>query len=292
MTSTAGNTLAWRPTAPRGAFVGQFRDFYTELASVRDRVMGGAAQASAQQTTEVTTALGPILAIDDEQEAETAEEEVPSETPPEALPIQNTLVVEAQQRLQALLEGQALDAGRRGGEYGVLFYRESQYVMAALADEVFVTTKWPGQEAWKQDLLETRLFGTYSAGQQFFQRLDKLLEGNERAHAELGLIYLLALSFGFRGKYRGADADHILDQYRRRLFSFVYRRQPGLLDSGRQLCAETYEHTLGEATGRLLPSPIRWFFIFGVTALIYLVAQHFVWDHLTNDLETLLNRVL
>ena len=46
--------------------------------------------------------------------------------------------------LLSLLERQALEASRSGGDFALEVYRRSQYAMAALADEVFLISTGPG----------------------------------------------------------------------------------------------------------------------------------------------------
>ena len=94
---------------------------------------------------------------------------------------------------------QALGAGRGGGEYGVQCYTARQECMAVLADEIFLNLNGPGRSAWKADRLETRLFGSYNAGDQFFKRLQNLLETGDQVRSELAIVYLLALSLQFGG---------------------------------------------------------------------------------------------
>src|SRR5947209_3942754 len=79
------------------------------------------------------------------------------------------------QRLVSLFERQEAQAWRYGGTYGAEFYKEAQYVMVALADEIFLNTQWEGQRFWVSNLLESKIFRTHVAGELFFQRLDRLL---------------------------------------------------------------------------------------------------------------------
>lgn len=189
-------------------------------------------------------------------------------------------------RLQSLLERQALESGRQGGEFGVIYYREAQYVMAVLADEMFLRMDWAGRAQWNRDLLETRLFGSYNAGDEFFRRLDRLLKDGERAQAELAAVYLLALAFGFKGRYRGSTHAARLADYRRRLYRDIYHRDPGLLAETTDLCPDAYAHTAAEAEPRLLPAPTRWFWVLGAVIVAYIALGHWLWDNTVEPLET------
>lgn len=197
-----------------------------------------------------------------------------------------------QQRLLALLEKQALDAARRGGEYGAGLYKEAQYVMVALADEIFLNAGWEGRDAWEANLLEEQLFGSYVAGEQFFQRLERLLKAGDAAHTGLALIYLMALSLGFSGKYRDRDDGGQLNFYRRQLFAFIFHRNPDLMNASRRICPEAYGHTLDQAEGKRFPHIGRWVALLVCMFIGYIVIAHGLWSRLTGEMATLVQQFL
>jgi type VI secretion system protein ImpK len=199
---------------------------------------------------------------------------------------------EAGARLATLLETQGLDAKRKGGDYGANYYREAQYIMAALADDIFLNLDWPGREPWKARLLEYRLFGTKVAGEQFYRKLEALLAERDPANAELAALYLLALSLGFRGKFRGDEEAAVLERYRRELFSFIYHRDPSLTEHGKELFPEAYAAVLGEGEPRRLPHMRKWFAILALVALVFLVISHGLWLDVSADLEGVLDKIL
>lgn len=186
--------------------------------------------------------------------------------------------------LLGILKQQAVESVRRGGEYGVSLYKEAQYVMAALADETFLYMEWEGKDVWKSHLLEFRLFGTHVAGELFFQRLDKLLKERDSAFTGMAAAYLLALSLGFRGKFRDKDDEGQLDYYRGQLFAFIYRKNPDLLNESRRFFPEAYAYTLEEGTGQKLPRISRWIGVIILIIIVYLVISHVLWLDLTNDM--------
>lgn len=195
-------------------------------------------------------------------------------------------------RLATLLETQALDAKRKGGDYGAAYYRDAQYIMAALADDIFLNLDWPGRESWKARLLEYRLFGSKVAGEQFYRKLEALLAERDPANAELAALYLLALSLGFRGRYRGEDEAAILERYRRELFSFIYRRDPDLAGQGKGLFPEAYAAVLGDSEPSRLPHMRQWLAILALAALVLLVVSHGLWLDASADLEAVLDKIL
>ena len=90
--------------------------------------------------------------------------------------------------------------------------------MAALADEALLRIEWPGRDVWTSCLIEESLFQSRVAGDLFFDRLDELLRTRDPARIELSSIYLLALSLGFEGRYRGTDSAPRMESYRAALY--------------------------------------------------------------------------
>lgn len=203
----------------------------------------------------------------------------------EAEALEGTAVRSVSQRLLELLERQARAAGRRGGEPGAAFYREAQYVMAALADEVFLNMDWAGKAAWESNLLETRLFGSHMAGELFFGRLDALLTDRDAVYRDVAAVYLMALCLGFQGKYRGTSRLDELDGYRKRLFAFVFKRQPSLLKGERRLFPQAYDHTARETSAPRLPHTGRWMVALAAVSLVYLLVSHGLWRDVTLPLR-------
>lgn len=196
------------------------------------------------------------------------------------------------QRLITLFERQEAHAWRFGGTYGAEFYKEAQYVMVALADEVFLNTEWEGRSYWVSNLLETKIFQTHAAGELFFQKLERLLLDRDPVYRDLGAVYLMALSLGFRGKYRGGadDAARLLE-YRRQLFEFVFRREPDLGEETRRLFPETYFHTIREEQKRRLPNPRAWVILLVAVVAAYVAITHAIWLNLTQELSDVNERI-
>lgn len=187
-------------------------------------------------------------------------------------------------RLQHLLEQLALDAGARAGDYGSTVFSEAQYVMAAVADEEFLTAEWTGREAWLGFLLERSLFKTQIAGEELFRRIDRLLLTRTGVSAELASVYFMALSAGFEGQFRGTNSP-TLQEYRRRLYRFIFRHEPAR-NSGAVL-PQPYEHIAAPARQTRLPLVQRWAMILAVVVLAYVIASQVVWRSVTQDLRAI-----
>lgn len=289
--SAPGASGAGLATGGTAAYIlDQFREFHNELMVLRATALRAGSARSGQglgafdgdgPTPPPFPGLGgdggpdmppPLPNLDDDD----AEDE--DDLGPTLDGKSGMLAEEALRRLQTLLEMQALEAGRRGGEYGVLYYKEAQYVMAALADEVFLTLDWPGRDAWRSDLLETRLFGSYDAGEKFYRRLETLLKTGDRIQSEIAVVYLMALTLGFRGRYGGGRHEDRILEYRRRLYYYIYRKRPDLADPSHRLSDQAYRHTSTVATSRMLPSPARWIWLLALVFVLYLFASHFVFQ--------------
>ncbi len=197
-----------------------------------------------------------------------------------------------QAKLIKILEEQVLESRRQGGEYGVDYYKKAQYAMAALADEVFLTMSWTGRELWKSSLLEFKFFGTHVAGEMLFEKIEELLKDRDPAHIEIAAIYLMALSMGFRGKFKDKDDAGMLDYYRSQLFAFIFKRNTDLSSESKRLFPETYNYTLDTSEGKRLPYLNKWIGVIALIVLLFLVGSHAVWDHQTRDLVNIAEEII
>ncbi len=187
-------------------------------------------------------------------------------------------------RLQHSLEQLAVEAGTRGGDYGASLFSDAEYVMAAVADEIFLTTDWPGRDAWLGMLLERAMFHTQIAGEEIFRRIDRLLLNRTGVNAELAAIYFMALSLGFEGQYRGTDPV-TLRSYRQRLYRFIFQRDVSRVTG--VLVGQPYEHIAPAARPTRLPLVQRWAMILGVAIASYLVVSHIIWRTTTADIRVI-----
>jgi type VI secretion system protein ImpK len=188
--------------------------------------------------------------------------------------------------LVTLFQRQAITAWKNGGSYGAEFYKEAQYVMVVLADEIFLHMEWEGQRAWVSNLLETKILRTHAAGQIFFEKLDRLLQEQNPIYRDLAAVYLMALSLGFKGKYYGMDDRGKLARYREQLFTFFCGREPDLNDETRYLFPEAYYHNVRGEAQRKLTDPRRWIVVLCLVIVVYLAATQALWVQFTQELNT------
>ena len=243
----------------------QFREFYREIVRLRKAV---------EQTADVGFAHPVAMAAS----AATGMSGTMSWAPSAVQPVW--------QQLLAILERQALEAGQTGGSFGFEIYREAQYLMAALADEIFLNTQWEGRNTWP--LLESRLFQTHYAGEVIFQKLDRILQRRDPFYIDLATVYFLVLSLGFQGRYRGAEDRTALEVYRRQLFVTIHRRNPRLFTASTPLFPEAYDHTLEKVAARKLPDQKNWLWLVGAIFVLWLVVSHLTWTSLSAEIDCLI----
>lgn len=162
----------------------------------------------------------------------------------------------ASERLAHLLEQQAAWARAALDSRGFEIYREAQYVMAALADDLLLHSN--GAVPSFRESLEQHFFRASSAGEIFFQKLEVLLQGQEPEHIELARLYFLAICLGFQGKYRNTGDLGALATYRQRLFTMIFSDPPTLTRNDAPLVKLAPVETVAQENMRLLPHPQIW----------------------------------
>jgi type VI secretion system protein ImpK len=240
-----------------GVLAPAFRDFYTCLSD-----------------------LGAEIEVDPWHSSSRA-----GDTPEARAAAQEQAAARVRNRLRSFLQSQAADLGRRLGTDGESKLDDAQYVMASLADEVFLNLDWEGREFWAHNLLETHMFGSHVAGERVFERAEALLGEGDELDDDLALVYLSAISLGFLGKFRGAADTRPLQHLRRRLLSTVMRGASALGDDLDPLVPQAMEHTLAANESLRLPPVRRWATVLVVMIVAYLFVAHWVWVDLSAGLR-------
>lgn len=235
----------------------QFREFYQELTRQKD------------------LATGRLLEL-----AGNGAAGADGETPPEN-DVWNSLL-----RLLSTLEKRAI---RSGGAFAHDVYLEAQFVMASLADEIFLNEDWQGRRSWL--LLESRLFRSHAAGEEFFDRLDRLLKKRDPVYTDLAAVYFCALSLGFQGKYRDNDPHGALQHYKRELFALIFRQRPALRDPGMHLFPQNYTHIVAEENVAKLPDPRVWWLLLAAVLLLWIGVSHAMWVQLSGPVHSDLSTI-
>jgi len=233
-----------------------FAEFYEEVANIKLAIAEGR--------------LGAYLAVGDE---------VP---PTQAV----DLASRVSGKLTSFLRQQAQTVSKNSSEATHRAYGVTQYIMAALADEIFILEiDWTGRKVWLDVLMEYKLFRTRDAGKQFFQLAERLLNAHQRSpqHIDLAAVLLLALQLGFKGFYRGEEGEATLEVLREKLHRLVNTDRPK-----RDTAAfpEAYQQlVVGKNEERI--APLRpWYWAGAIALGVYLVVSTSVWFALLRPFNT------
>ncbi|MBL8511020.1 MAG: DotU family type IV/VI secretion system protein [Betaproteobacteria bacterium] len=188
-------------------------------------------------------------------------------------------------RLATLLRQQEHEVANSRSEAEIQAYRRAQYLMAALADEIFILDlEWIGRSVWLGELIEYKLFHTRNAGRHFFEMAAELLQAKVRSplHVDMGAVFLLALQLGFQGMYRGSHGQMPLADLRRHLYRFIQTGQKSWDDA--PVFYEAYDQlAVGVVEQRL--APLRpWYMAILFGALAYLGLSSMLWFYLVYPL--------
>ncbi len=198
-----------------------------------------------------------------------------------------------QRKLRFLLEQFAANSQAQSVDFTSNHAQESLYIMVALADEVFLSFNWPGQKKWEENLLEAQFFHTQIAGEVVYTKIEALLQANDPTRHDLAVLYLMALSLGFQGKYRGVDDEGRLAWYRHQLYLLVNHQPSDLYTPGREfLISDCYDHIQSVALGRGLPDVRSWLIVFACIIGGYVFISSTLWYKITHDLNDSVSQII
>lgn len=263
------------------AFIVQyFEDFYCEIIRLKDSIQMG---TSCPETAKVdSTEETPPETEAAEQKKADASTQI--EGAPSAEVINN--------RLLTLLNEQATDAARFGGEFATKYYHEAQFIMASLADEIFLHMDWKGRDFWEDHSLEKQLYGTHTAGETFFDGLDRYLKIRDPSRKDIGMLYLLTLGLGFKGKFRRKDPKGMLENYRKELYIAIYHKDPRPLTGETHILKAPYLHTLGNGKVTYHKDFRPWTMLLTGGLALFLIASFWVWHTSTSEIRNIADAVL
>jgi type VI secretion system protein ImpK len=95
----------------------------------------------------------------------------------------------------------SLEARARQGGIPLEDVQLVKYAMAAFLDETILTSSWPAKDVWSGKPLQLEYFNDFSAGEEFYVKLDAVRAGANPRKAEILEVFYSCLALGFRGKY-------------------------------------------------------------------------------------------
>jgi type IV/VI secretion system ImpK/VasF family protein len=98
---------------------------------------------------------------------------------------------------------------------------EFSYVLAAWVDELLIRRFSSYFPETYYGYTERTLFGTASAGEKIFEKIDRLVTRKSQGDVALAAVYLVLLSLGFRGQYSVLDTQQKVLSDRRALVALA-----------------------------------------------------------------------
>ena len=110
------------------------------------------------------------------------------------------------------------------GEIASDDYNDALFAICAWVDEALLSSNWQGRTDWQRESLQRRYFQTADAGEEFFERLNRL--GLQQQ--EVREIYYLCLAMGFRGRYHQQKDAPLLEQLKTSNLKYILGSSAGL----------------------------------------------------------------
>lgn len=101
---------------------------------------------------------------------------------------------------------------RESAEQGFLAVdvEDAVFAMVALLDETILMSKGAARDAWIGKPLQLELYGRQLAGEEFFDRLEKLRRDRD-SRIEALEVYVCCLAFGFMGRMRLGPPERLIE---------------------------------------------------------------------------------
>lgn len=281
-----------------------FKDFYYELLvckekALRTRVLDAdlitqnPEESSEEATPEESAEGGGEDAQEDEAASANANQHPLEAFRSAPVPVHAAKALEEiQERLKAVLSAQTNKVVHLLDQTDSLQFKDAQYAMAALADEIFLTLPWHGCDLWAKQLLESQLFQSQSAGTLIFKKIDDLLSKYDPSRKNLATVYFYVLALGFKGAYAEAEHQPILKNYEARLYAFIYGKNPSLQDYNlSKLAPDCYASTLQREAQPGLPDVRFWATVISGIVLVLLLVSYMIWYDTASELHTTLKDI-
>jgi type VI secretion system protein ImpK len=176
----------------------------------------------------------------------------------------------------------------RAGDSATEQVKALVYAFVALVDETLLFTPWPGQAAWQDKPLESRLYASRQAGEQLPAAIQTLLDEQQPISRDLANVYLQCLILGFNGRLRGEHSQAQLEKWRLALFNFAWQDDASYADVSQRLAQPSLIAPLQLPVRSALPDGFR--LALGIVAMVLLLTGlgQFFWRDIRLELEPVL----
>ncbi len=96
----------------------------------------------------------------------------------------------------------------KDGPFSQEDYDQARFVVCAWVDEVILNSGWDKKSQWQRELLQRVYYNTAGAGEEVFERLNKL----GLHQRDVREVYYFCLALGFVGRYCNKGDDVLLEQ--------------------------------------------------------------------------------
>ncbi|MBL8736768.1 MAG: DotU family type IV/VI secretion system protein [Planctomycetes bacterium] len=96
-----------------------------------------------------------------------------------------------------------LDAAAAAAGKDPTVVQSVRYALCAFLDEIVLSSAWQMRQEWASQPLQMEYFNDFTAGEEFYRKLDALRVGNDPVRKEAVEVFGLCLGLGFRGKFAG-----------------------------------------------------------------------------------------
>ncbi len=188
------------------------------------------------------------------------------------------------ERLVRQLEEQKAGARSQGRDPEAAAFRQSQHVMAAVADEILLGFDWPERDRWSAKPLAGGYPVPDGVAEEISGQIEELL-GQESPEPELAQIYLLALGTGV---VPGTDAGTA-----GRLFAVINAGHPDLAGGPPEhLFPEAYRRQQRRGAAPLLPAVRGWLIAVLAVAAVLLAVSAPLWLDATAAARNAVTQIL
>ncbi|CAI8859022.1 type VI secretion system protein ImpK [Pseudomonas sp. IT-232MI5] len=162
------------------------------------------------------------------------------------------------------------------------------YAFVALVDETLLFTPWPGQSAWQDKPLESRLYASRQAGEQVPAAIQALLDEQQPTTRDLANVYLQCLILGFHGRLRGEHSQAQLEKWRLALYTFAWQGEASYVDVSQRLTQPSLTTPLQLPVRTALPDGFR--LALGILAMLLLLTGlgQLLWRDIRSELDPVL----
>jgi len=162
------------------------------------------------------------------------------------------------------------------------------YAFVALIDETLLFTPWPGQTAWQEKPLESRMYASRQAGEKLPAAIKTLLDEQIPATRDLANVYLQCLVLGFEGRLRGEQSQVQHEKLRLALFTFAWQHDAEYADVSARLAQPSAVPPVQLPVRQSLPDGFRLGLVILAMVMILTGLGQFFWRDIRQELDPVL----